>query len=117
MKTKPKAIFMILLSTFIVSIAQLFYKIGADKITFDLNIIYDYPLFIGILLYCTAAIILVRALRYGELSILYPIYATNYIWVSLLAVMFLGDIMNILKWLGIFSIILGVTLIGVGSKR
>jgi uncharacterized membrane protein len=53
----------------------------------------------------------IYAVKHGELSVLYPFVATSYIWANLLAMKYLDEKMNKLKWLGIVFIIIGVGLI------
>ena len=68
-------------------------------------------LMIGVGLFCLSSVFYVGAMKYGELSLLYPITSLSYIWISLLSVKFLGERMNRYKWLGILLIIIGVALI------
>jgi drug/metabolite transporter (DMT)-like permease len=75
----------------------------------------NYNLFGAVALYAIGTALFIPALKGGELSVLYPIVALTYIWVSFLSVKFLGEKMNKLKWLGIALIILGVSFIGLGS--
>jgi len=118
MKTKLWAMGMVLGCTLLTSTAQLFYKFGADEISFNiLSIITNVNLIMGILLYIVGGTILIISLRGGELSVLYPILATSYIWVSFLSIYFLSESMNLFKWLGIFTIMAGIILIGFGSSR
>jgi drug/metabolite transporter (DMT)-like permease len=67
---------------------------------------------------CLAAntALLVLALRRGELSVLYPIIALTYVWVTILSPMFFGDVINPYKVAGVALIVLGVSLIGLGSR-
>jgi len=62
------------------------------------------------------AVILVIALKHGELSVLYPIIAMSFVWVSFLSIIFLNEIMNIWKWAGVITIILGICFIGKGGS-
>ncbi len=61
--------------------------------------------------YGLATLIYIGALRLGRLSVLAPITSLTYIWVAFLSVRFLGEEMNKFKWLGIFTIIVGVVLL------
>ena len=118
MSTKLWAIGIILFSTLLTSTAQLFYKFAADKLSFDiLSLITNYELIIGIVLYAIGGILLILSFRGGEVSVLYPIFATSYIWVSFLSIYFLSESMNVFKWVGIFTIVSGIILIGYGSKK
>ncbi|MEK6869608.1 MAG: EamA family transporter, partial [Nanoarchaeota archaeon] len=100
------------------STAQLFWKFGANKLELNiLSAITNIELITGILLYAIAGTLLILSFRGGEVSVLYPIYATSYIWVSFLSIYFLGEIMNPYKWIGVAAIIMGIVLIGFGSKK
>jgi uncharacterized membrane protein len=71
----------------------------------------------GLVLYAIGGILLILSFRGGEVSVLYPIIATSYIWVSFLSIYFLNELMNLFKWLGVFTIVAGIVLIGHGSKK
>ena len=117
MATKLWAALLVLFTTLLTSSAQILYKLGSATLTFDIiSILTNHYLVGGILLYVVGGILIIVAFRGGEVSVLYPIIATSYIWVSLLSVRFLGEIINVFKWLGIMAIILGIVLIGFGSK-
>ncbi len=55
------------------------------------------------------------ALRSEELSVIYPLVSTSYIWITLFSVIYLHEKMNAWKWISITGIVIGVILIGVGS--
>ncbi len=117
MKTKKEAILLVLICTFFTSVGQLFLKIGSKNLSFDIiELLTNYPLIIGFSLYAVGALILVLALKNGELSILYPFIATSFVWVSVLSVIFLNEVMNVWKWSGVLVIILGMVFIGKGGS-
>ena len=58
----------------------------------------------------------VLALRGGQLSVLYPIIALTYVWVTILSPMFFKDDINASKIIGLALIIAGVSFIGAGSR-
>jgi len=122
-KTALSAILLVVFCTLITSSAQIFYKLGSGKMTTTAGLstllktaVLNPNLWTGLILYGIGAIILIIALKKGELSILYPIIALSYVWVSLLSVRFLGEHMNSMKWFGVITIIVGVSLIGIGSQ-
>ena len=118
MATKLWAIGAVLFCTLLTSTAQIFYKFAAEKLSFNvLSIITNFNLLMGMLLYAVVGILLILSLRGGEVSVLYPIIATSYIWVSFLSIHFLNESMNLYKWLGVFTIVAGIVLIGYGSKK
>ena len=69
----------------------------------------------AVFLYGISTVIFIPALKYGELSVLYPLVATTYIWVAFLSTRYLGEKINKWKWLGILFILIGVSLIGMGT--
>ena len=118
MTTKLWAMGMILFCTLLTSTAQLFWKFGANKLEFNIiSILTNVPIYVGILLYLIGGILLIISFRGGEVSVLYPILATSYVWVSFLSIYFLSELMTFFKWLGIITIITGIILIGYGSNR
>ena len=117
MKTKKEAIALVLFCTFLTAAGQIFLKIGSGNLSFNiLNLLGNFPLITGLVLYALGAVILVIALKHGELSVLYPIIAMSFVWVSFLSIIFLNEIMNIWKWAGVITIILGICFIGKGGS-
>jgi len=104
------------LATIMGSIGALLFKKSSNHLGGGIFTLLKKPAFyIGFILYGLSALMFVYALRFGDLSALYPVGGLNYIWVSLLSIKYLGESMNKYKWLGVFLIILGVVFIGVGS--
>ena len=118
MPTKLWAMGIVFASTLLTSTAQLFWKFGSNKLEFNLlSAITNIELITGIVLYAIAGTLLILSFRGGEVSVLYPIIATSYVWVSFLSIYFLNESMNLYKWLGVFTIVAGIALIGYGSKK
>jgi uncharacterized membrane protein len=116
MKTKKEAIALVLLCTFLTATGQIFLKIGSGNLSFSiLKLLSNFPLIMGFVLYFLSAIIFVIALKNGELSVLYPIIATSFVWVGFLSIIFLNEIMNAWKWAGVVTIIIGISLTGRGA--
>ena len=108
MTTKKWALLLVLFTTLLTSTAQILWKRGSANLTLSLlGIFTNYNIIIGTILYVVGAIILLLSLRGGEVSVLYPIFASSYIWVSLFSVKFLGETINIYKWIGITLIVIG----------
>lgn len=117
MSTKLWAALLVLFTTLLTSSAQILYKKASAALTLNpIGIITNYYLIGGMLLYIIGGALIIISFRGGEVSVLYPIIATSYIWVSILSMIFLNEEMNVLKWAGIISIIFGIIAIGYGSK-
>ena len=98
--------------------AQVFYKIGANKLALDFSkLITNWFIPVGFILYVTAGIILIFSLKHGEVSVLYPIFATSYIWVMIVSAIIFGDKFNSLKILGSILIIVGIIWLSIGGTR
>ncbi len=105
--------------TIFTSSGQLLWKAGALKISF-LNPLtfFNLPFIVGCVLYVIGSLLLIMALRKGELSMLYPFIATSYVWVSILAPFFFpAETTNPWKWAGVLLILFSVCLLGWSSSR
>jgi multidrug transporter EmrE-like cation transporter len=98
--------------------AQILMKIGMTHFKPDpLAIITNVPLVAGYALYGLNTFMLVLALKDGELSLLYPVIALTYVWVTLFSYLLLREPPNLFKNLGITAIVLGVAVLGRGGKK
>ncbi len=118
-----RSLILVLCCTFIGAAAQLLIKFGAASLTdanplqIAIHMITTPALFAGFSLYGVSTVLLVLALRHGELSLLYPVFAMTYVWVTILSVVVLHEAMNPYKLAGITTIVLGVAVLGRGGSR
>ena len=61
-------------------------------------------------------ILVVLVLRGGQVSVLDPIIALTYVWVTILSPRFFEDVINAPKIIGLVLIIAAVSFIGAGSR-
>jgi len=105
-------IFLVLITAFLAAVGQLLFKWGAASISVSLlSWVLNWQLIGGLALHGVGFVLLVVALKYGNLSVLYPLLATSYLWVALLSVRFLGEPFLMPQWLGVALIVAGVGLI------
>ncbi len=98
--------------------AQILMKIGMTNFKLEpLALLTNFPLIAGYALYGLFTLLLVIALREGELSLLYPIISLGYVWVTGLSYFFFHDQLNTPKSIGIVSIMIGVAVLGQGGKK
>tara|TARA_Y100000310_G_scaffold282342_1_gene303465 strand:- start:2982 stop:3419 length:438 start_codon:yes stop_codon:yes gene_type:complete len=118
-KTQKQAIMFILLCTIFTSLGQILWKLGLVEFDFNFPLtLVNLPFILGFVTYGIGFGLMLLAFKKGELSVLYPIVATSYVWVSLFSPMiFPDDFMNGWKWLGVAVILLSVSLLGLGSSR
>ena len=106
----------VLIATFIGAFGALMLKKASGTLALRFSaLLHNHHLREGIILYGVGTLLFIPALRAGELSVLYPFVALVYIWTSILSMLFLNERMNLWKIVGVLSILIGVTLIGVGS--
>lgn len=116
-KTTKFSIFLMVIVTFIFTIGNSMLKKAADNFSWDIfGSIFNIYLIGGLFLVLIGGILFIIALKYGELSVLYPIVSLSFVWVVLFSRFFLGEVLFIWQYIGILSIILGVSFLGVGSK-
>lgn len=106
-----------LFATFIGSFGPVFFKRAALQLDWRLHwrlaldALRNTNLYLGAGLPLVGTVLFIPALKGGQVSVLYPLISTQYIWASLWSQWWLGERMNSLKWAGIALIIVGVTLI------
>lgn len=94
------------------AVGQIFFKLASKSVTVNiLSWVANWKLILGLFLYAVATVLFVMVLKFGNVSILYPVIATSYIWVVIFASIFLKEPFGLVKWVGIFFIILGVAFI------
>ncbi len=96
----------IILSTIILTTAQYFFKTGANKLP---NI--SIQLAIAVTLYFAAAGLIILALKKRELSYVYPLLATNFIWVGIISSTILKETLSTTNWTGLILIFIGISII------
>lgn len=111
------AILLIIGCTFLTSFGQYFIKLGTTYFTSNPLSILNFYLIMGCILYGLGAIVLIIALKYGELSVLYPFIALSFVWVFFMARFMLHEPILFINWIGLVIILLGVSFIGWGADH
>ena len=116
--TQMQSVGLVFCCTLIGAVAQIFMKTGVNQIQHldPLRIVTNLPLLAGYSLYGINTLLLMLALRDGELSVLYPIIALSYVWVTILSVIIFKDSLNVWRVAGIALIIGGVIILGRAAK-
>lgn len=115
-QTHPLAIISVMLATFLTATGQFLFKLGTANLTIGWDLLHNWYLIGGFAIYGISAAILVIALKYGELSVLYPVVSLSFVWVNIISFEFLKEPISTFKWAGVSLIILGVSCIGFGSR-
>jgi drug/metabolite transporter (DMT)-like permease len=118
MSTSIIAMVVVLFGALIGAAGQYYFKKGAnniDKILPNPFKAINKYLVLAVFLYVSSAIATIIVLPLGELSVLYPLVATNFIWVTLIAKIKLKEKINKWKIMGVGLILIGVVLTSIGS--
>jgi multidrug transporter EmrE-like cation transporter len=120
---KRRSLILVLCSTVLIAAAQGLIKSGTGSLTPNATLldtaagILTTPnLFAGYSLYGVVTVMMLLALRHAELSIVYPVIALSYVWVSILSVVLFHEVMNGFKIAGVMAIISGVAVLGKGNR-
>lgn len=113
-----KAIIYAIIAAMFATIGQICYKLAANRLTDVMSFILNPYVYVGVLFYGLGFIFTLKALLYGEVTTVYPMMATSFIWVSILSpIIFKTDSMSITKWVGVFIILLGTYFVAKGGKK
>jgi len=119
---QKRALLLVLLCTVFGAAAQVLIKTGATQIAHPsliasaVSMITNPWLFAGYSLYAVSMVLLIIALKDGELSITYPVIALTYVWVAMLSYFLMHESMGLYKIIGIALIVTGVAVVGRPKK-
>jgi len=113
-----QSVALVFLCTLFGAAAQMLIKSGANALASGspLAMLTNLPLVAGYSLYGISTVLLVLALRDGELSLLYPVISLTFVWVTLLSLTLLKETANPYELAGIAIIVLGVAVLGREKK-
>ena len=115
---RRRSVLLVFACTVLGAAAQLFMKVGMTRFQPTIPaLITNIPLIIGYALYGINTLMLIVALREGELSMLYPIISLTYVWVTLLSYLLLHEPPNVYKNIGITIIVAGVGVLGRSGRK
>jgi multidrug transporter EmrE-like cation transporter len=117
MTTPTASIVMFLIASAAGALGQYLYKSGADRADGTvLGYLVNPRLLGGVICYVAVMVLFVAAFKKGgSLTVLYPIYATTFIWAALIALMAYGTPIRPVNVAGMLLLIGGMYLMGRGS--
>ncbi|MBI2109683.1 EamA family transporter [Candidatus Woesearchaeota archaeon] len=116
MTTQLWAIILVLVGSLYGALGPIYWKKGAKYFSLSIKgTLLNNNLMKGGLLWGSSFLPLIYAFKGGEVSVLAPLMSTGYIWVIIFSMFMLKEKINSYKWTGILLIVLGVSLIGLGS--
>ena len=112
-----KLIIIAIIQSGFLAVAQYYMKVGMDKVgeytmswSFFKSFL-NWQLGLSLFLYVIGMIIYMFMLKNYKLSVVYPLTSISYIFTMLLAMFFLGEAIPLVRWAGVFFVMLGVGLI------
>ena len=110
-------IVIIFICTIFTAIGQYFLKKGVTDFRFFFpDILFNYQLLLGLVFYGLGMILLIFALKFGELSVVYPVFSLSIVWTTLISVFFLSESLKLHQYGGVLFILAGVVLINKRKK-
>jgi multidrug transporter EmrE-like cation transporter len=96
------------------ALGQYLYKSGADSAgTSVLSYILNPRLWGGVLCYCLVMVLFVAGFkRGGAMTVLYPIYASTFIWAALIGLIAYGTPIKPANVIGMVLLVIGIHLMG-----
>ena len=114
MATPLVSIAYFLLASLLGALGQFLYKSGAERARGDFNsYLFNGRLVGGVVCYVAVMILFVAAFkRGGQLTVLYPVYATTFIWAALIALAAYGTPIRPVNIAGMALLVGGMYLMG-----
>jgi multidrug transporter EmrE-like cation transporter len=117
MKTPLLSIVLFLLAAFFGAAGQYLYKSGAERTTASpWSYVANPPLVGGVVCYILVMVLFVAAFkRGGAMSVLYPIYATTFVWAAIIANFAFSEQIRAVNVAGMLLLAAGMCLMGLGK--
>lgn len=114
MRTPVASIVLFAIAALVGAIGQFLYKTGADAATGGVGSYVANPRLLGgVVCYVAVMVLFVRAFKIGgSLSVLYPIYASTFVWAAIIAWAALGTPIKPVNVLGMALLVGGMWCMG-----
>jgi len=116
MKNITLGIILMITCTFFTAFGEFLFKLSAKSFQWHpVSLLTNYTLILAFAIFFLGSVLLIIALRFGDLSVLYPFIALNFIWVMLISFWWLGEYINRFKIGAAILVVFGVVLIAKGG--
>ena len=123
-----KTVLITLLAAFSASVGETFLSYGMSRIGqadwnaraitgWLVNVFTCPQIIVGILFLACFFFLYLIALARADLSFVLPLTAASFVFAAILAKIFLREEVSFMRWLGVAVIIIGITLVGAGSRQ
>lgn len=104
----PWVFALVAISTVFGALGSLFLKLGSRNLKGLKELVSNKSLLLGLFLFVLATIFIIFALKFGELSKIFPITSLTYVWVAVLSWKFLKEKMSKEKIAAFVLIVVGI---------
>ena len=106
-----------LIAALVGAAGQYFYKKGGVILASG-GKFFNLPTIVGIVLFCIVMLFFVLAYKMGgKISIVYPFYATTFVWGALIGYLFEKEPFNLLGFVGLLLVVAGVSVMAVSLAK
>lgn len=113
MKTPVASVTLFAIAAVLGAVGQFLYKSGAEHISSSLWTCFNLRLLGGALCYVGVMVLFVAAFkRGGELSVLYPVYASTFVWAAIISLTAYGTHIKPVNFAGMVLLVAGMFLMG-----
>jgi multidrug transporter EmrE-like cation transporter len=115
--TPVSSIVWVTAGSFIGSFGAVGLKAGAKRLELNLkSLVTNWPLAAGIAGYLLSSVFFVMGVRHGDLSVLYPIVSSGYIWTTIWSKVVFDEPLTQTKLLAVGLILAGCVLLFLGKR-
>ncbi len=106
---------LVLFASVVGSFGAVFLKLGAVRLTGIWSLL-NWRLLLGVGLYLGSSVFYGWGIKYGQISVLFPMVSLGYVWTLLWSRLFFKEAFTRQKFLGIGLVLVGVLFVGLGSR-
>lgn len=116
MESQRLPILLYFIASFLGAFGQYFYKQGSKKLGI-VPLIHNWNIFAGVACFCIVMILFVAGFKLGgRMGVVYPVYATTFIWGLLIAKYIENEMILVSQLIGVGLIVAGVITITLFSS-
>jgi drug/metabolite transporter (DMT)-like permease len=111
-----EVIFLTLLAALVSSFAQLMFKRSVTKIDslkHLIGLLKNKGILLGLAGYFAGFLIYITALSGGALSIVYPVFASSFIFVTIISAVTLKEKITLIRAAGVLLVFIGITIVAI----
>ena len=111
-----EVIFLTLLAALVTSFAQLMFKRSVGKVNSLgqlVGLLKNRGVLLGLLAYGVGFLLYLAGLSGGQLSVVFPIFASSFIFVTLISATVLHERITLMRAAGVLLVFLGITIVAI----